>query len=371
MTLAFTGLLKTLFLEFFTAKRCKLRIKMVKKTGWKADWQVEAKEGGVYLPQVDFWMDPRKPQGRALVTHAHYDHLAAHGEVLASPGTAELLKVRVPKGTRIRKLEFGKPLSLGGGVRLTLLPAGHILGSAMALVERSAGGAKKKSRLLYTGDFKLRSGLSAERCQPVRADVLVMETTFGLPKYRMPLAEKVIGEILGFCRENLAQGRVPVLFGYALGKSQEIMRALAREKWPLLLHPSIQTMAGIYRRLGVELPEGRTLNATTGKKAEGHVVLCPPQAVRSKGLEKLGAKKTAMISGWALEKGAIYRYGCDAAFPLSDHADYDELWEMVRMVQPKQVRTLHGFAREFAMDLQEKGIEAWALTGDTQMVLPI
>jgi len=336
-----------------------------------ADWRVEAREGGVYLPQVDFWMDPKKPQKRALVTHAHYDHLASHGEILASPSTAELLQVRVPKGTRIRKIEFGKSLSLGGGARLTLHPAGHILGSAMALVERRVGGAKKKSRLLYTGDFKLRSGLSAERCQPVRADVLVMETTFGLPKYRMPSSEKVIGEVLEFCRENLTQGRVPVLLGYALGKSQEIMCALAKEKWPLLLHPSIQTLAGIYRKMGVALPEGRTLNATTGKKAKGHVVLCPPQAVRSKGLEKLEAKKTAILSGWALEKGAIYRYGCDAAFALSDHADYDELWEMVRLVQPKQVRTLHGFAREFAMDLQEKGIEAWALTGDTQMVLPI
>ena len=343
---------------------------MRKKVKTRVDWQVEAKAGGVYLPQVDFWMDPKKPQRRALVTHAHYDHLAAHGEILASSGTAELLKVRVPKGTKIRAIEFGESYSLGKGACLTLYPAGHILGSSMALVE-VAGHGNKKSRLLYTGDFKLRKGLSAEACQPVRADVLVMETTFGLPQYRMPPAEKVIGEMLEFCRENLAQGKVPVLLGYALGKSQEIMCALAREKWPLLLHPSIQTMAGIYRKLGVSLPEGRTLNATTGKKAEGHVVLCPPQTVRSKGLQKLEPKKTAMLSGWALERGAIYRYGCDAAFPLSDHADYDELWEMVGLVQPQQVRTLHGFAREFAMDLQEKGIEAWALTGDTQMVLPI
>jgi len=344
---------------------------MRKKAHSQEDWRVEAREGGVYLPQVDLWMDPKRPQRRALVTHAHYDHLAAHGEILASPGTAELLKVRVPKGARIRKIEFGKAMNLGGGARLTLVPAGHILGSSMALVERGVGGMKKKSRLLYTGDFKLRPSLSAEACQPVRADILVMETTFGLPQYRMPPLEKVIGEILEFCRENLSQGRVPVLLGYALGKSQEIMRILEREKWPLLLHPSIQTMAGIYRNLGVVLPEGRTLNATTGKKPEGHVVVCPPQAVRSKGLQKMGAIKTAILSGWALEKGAIYRYGCDAAFPLSDHADYDELWEMVRLVQPKQVRTLHGFAREFAMDLQQKGIEAWALTGDTQMVLPI
>jgi len=371
MTLGAVIRLKILFLEFFTAKKCKLKPGMTKKGHSEADWHVEARQGGVYLPQVDLWMDPKRPQGKALVTHAHYDHLAAHGEILASPGTAELLKVRVPKGIKIRKIDFGKAMDLGSGARLTLVPAGHILGSSMALVERRVGGTKKKTRLLYTGDFKLRKSLTVEACEPVRADVLVMETTFGLPKFRMPSSEQVIGEILKFCRENLAQGKVPVLLGYALGKSQETMRILAREKWPLLLHPSIQTMAGIYRNLGVALPEGRTLNATTGKKAGGHVVLCPPQAVRSKGLQKLGAIKTAMLSGWALERGAIYRYGCDAAFPLSDHADYDELWEMVRLVEPNQVRTLHGFAREFAMALQEKGVEAWALTGDTQMVLPI
>lgn len=334
------------------------------------DWKVEAKEGGVYLPQVDFWMDPKRPQKRALVTHAHFDHLAAHGEIWASPGTAELLRVRVPKGTKIRILEFGKPLNLGKGVRLTLLPAGHILGSAMALWEK-ADGKQGGSRLLYTGDFKLRKGLSAELCQPARADVLVMETTFGLPRYRMPPAQEVLAQILGFCRENLEQGKVPVLLGYALGKSQEVMRALVNEKWPLLVHPSIQKMAGIYRKLGVDLPEGRTLTATSMKKAGGHVVLCPPQTARSKGLHQLEGRKTAILSGWALDKGAVYRYGCDAAFPLSDHADYDELWEMVKRVKPRQVRTLHGFAREFAMDLQEKGIEAWALAGETQMVLPM
>ena len=358
--------------SFSQKKRCNLASGMRGRTKPSEDWVVEAREGGVYLPQLDVWMDPKRPQKRALVTHAHYDHLAAHGEIWASPATVELLKLRVPKGCRFRAVEFGKPVCLGKGASITLYPAGHILGSAMILVERGkAGSGKKKSRLLYTGDFKLRQGMTAERCQPVRADVLIMETTFGLPKYRMPPVEKVRGEILDFCRTHLDQGKVPVLLGYALGKSQEILRILEGEKWPLLLHPTIQRMAKVYRAMGVALPEGRTLNASTGRRAEGHVVVCPPQALRSGGLQKLEPKKTAMISGWALDKGAVYRYGCDAAFPLSDHADYDELWEMVTRVKPRQVRTLHGFAMEFAMELQEKGIEAWALAGDTQMVLPM
>ena len=89
-------------------------------------WEVEARERGIYLPQVDLWMDPQRPQRRAVVTHAHYDHLAGHDEILASPATARLLRVRVPKRTKIREIPFGKPVALGKGPSLTLFPAGHI-----------------------------------------------------------------------------------------------------------------------------------------------------------------------------------------------------------------------------------------------------
>ena len=122
---------------------------------------MEARERGIYLPQVDLWMDPQRPQKRAVVTHAHYDHLAGHDEILASPATARLLRVRVPKRSKIREVPFGKAIPLGRGVSLTLLPAGHILGSAMVWVKREVG--RRETRLLYTGDFKLRGG-RRQRC---------------------------------------------------------------------------------------------------------------------------------------------------------------------------------------------------------------
>ena len=161
------------------------------------DWVIEPKERGIFLPQVNLWMDPQRPQKRALVSHAHFDHLAPHEEILASPPTARLLKARTPKGTKIREIPFGQPFPLGNGALLKLTPAGHILGSAMVWVERTQ---PHRTSLLYTGDFKLREGGSSEACRPVKADVLVMETTYGLPRYLFPPSQKVMEDILAFCR---------------------------------------------------------------------------------------------------------------------------------------------------------------------------
>src|SRR4029077_14305030 len=88
-------------------------------------------------------------------------------------------------------------------------------------------------------------------------------------------------------------------------------------------------------------------------------------------LEKIRRKRVAMISGWAVDPNAVYRYQVDAAFPLSDHADYDDLLRYVDLVRPKRVLTLHGFAGEFARDLRERGIEAWALSAENQMELTL
>src|SRR6185295_16570567 len=103
----------------------------------------------------------------------------------------------------------------------------------------------------------------------------------------------------------------------------------------------------------------------------GKVLICPPSANRSRMLEKIPRKRVAMLSGWAIDPNAVYRYQVDAAFPLSDHADYDDLLRYVDLVQPKRVLTLHGFAADFAQDLRRRGIEAWALSEENQLELKI
>ena len=342
---------------------------MKRRGGVEGGWEVEARERGIYLPQVDLWMDPQRPQKRAVVTHAHYDHLAGHDEILASPATARLLRVRVPKKTKIREIPFGKAIALGKGVSLTLLHAGHILGSAMVWVKKKVG--KRETRLLYTGDFKLRGGKTAEMCQPKQADVLVMETTFGRPEYRFPPEDKVVSEIVSFCRNSLKEGRVPILLGYSLGKSQEILHRIGSAGFPILIHTAGHRMCEVYRELGHSLPPAGKLGKISEEKVRGHVLIVPPSVARGREVKALVSRKVAVVTGWALDRGVIYRYGCDEAFALSDHADYGELIEMVERVKPKEIRTVHGFSKEFAMDLQERGYRAWALEGETQMVLPL
>ena len=324
-------------------------------------WEINFDQG-VHLPGIGWWLDARVPVERSFVSHAHFDHVADHREVLCSAGTARLMQARLPGERREHILPFGEPCELVPGCSVRLYPAGHIFGSAQFHATSDAG------TLLYTGDFKLRPGLSAEACATPHAETLIMETTFGLPRYVFPPTERVLGDITAFCQQALHEHAIPVLFGYSLGKSQELLQALGRAGLPVMLHPQTYRLTRIYEQLGMAFGPYVPFDANA---VGGHVLLCPPQAANWSVLRKMENKRTAMITGWALDPGAIYRYQCDVAFPLSDHADFPDLLRFVEQVQPKRVLTLHGFAREFAQTLRDRGIEAWAIGQDNQLELGI
>jgi DNA ligase-1 len=312
---------------------------------------------GVYLPAHDLWLDPWEPKRFAFVSHAHSDHIAPHEEVILSERTARLMQARIP-GTRIEHLlPFGEQRRVHD-VDLTLLPAGHIFGSAQLFL------SSETETLLYTGDFKLRRGKSAEPAEWQQADTLIMETTFGLPRYQFPPTEQVIKQIVAFARDAIDDGAVPVLLGYSLGKAQEILCSLDGAGLTPMLHGSVFQMTRIYEQFGRSFCKYVRYNKND---VASKVLICPPSASHSPMIEKIPRKRVAMISGWAVEPNAIYRYQVDAAFPLSDHADYNDLVRYVDLVKPKRVLTLHGFAAEFASDLRQRGIEAWALSEENQM----
>jgi ATP-dependent DNA ligase I len=316
-------------------------------------------ERGLYVPEADLWLDPRDAKRFAFVSHAHSDHIALHEEIIVSERTARLMQARMPGERREHVLPFGERRRVHD-VDVTLLPAGHIFGSAQIFLETANGS------LLYTGDFKLRHGKSAEAAEWMHAETLVMETTFGLPRYKFPPTAQVVDQIVAFCRESLDEGEVPVLLGYSLGKAQEILCALDGAGLVPMLHGSVFQMTRIYEQFGQTFCKYVRYNAND---IAGKVLICPPSANRSRMLEKIPRKRVAMISGWAMDPGAVYRYQVDAAFPLSDHADYADLVRYVDLVRPTRVLTLHGFAAEFARDLRERGIEAWALSEENQMEL--
>lgn len=325
-------------------------------------WQLTERRG-IHLPQIDWWMDATRPVVRSFVSHAHFDHLGRHKEILCTAATSRFIRDRQPLKAAQHVLSFGQTERLTADCAVTLHPAGHILGSAQILLEHERHGS-----LLYTGDFKLRPGLAAERCATPRADVLVMETTFGLPRYLMPPEEQVMADMAGFCREALAAGDTPIFFCYSLGKSQEVIRGLAAHGVNLMAHTGIVTLCRAYEELGEPMPVVRELAAD---QVEGHAVIWPPQAGTGALFRSISRKRTAAVTGWALDAGARFRLRCDAAFPLSDHADYADLLRFVEAVDPKRVYTVHGFAGEFAADLRRLGREAWALGRDNQLEMPL
>lgn len=320
---------------------------------------------GLYLPEPDLWLDPWDAQPWAFVSHAHADHFARHQQALCTDVTASLIRSRFHLAEE-RLVPVRQNLSIDrNGFRLRLLPAGHIAGSAMLHITRLADGAT----LLYTGDFKVRRGRTAEPVVFQQADLLILETTFGLPNYVFPPPMEVEMQVLRFVNDTLADGEVPVLLGYSLGKAQEALALLHSHDIPAVLHPSVAEMTAACRAAGVScLPEPLILEDTV---PAGHAVIAPPNAVRSKLLRAIPHRRVAMLSGWALMPGAAYRYRVDEAIPLSDHADHPGLLECIQRVRPKKILTVHGYEREFAGELRLRGHDAWSAAGNDQLELGI
>lgn len=322
---------------------------------WEVQW-----EKGIWLPQIGWWLDAPHATVRSIVSHAHADHIARHREIVCTGPTARLLRERLGGRRTVHALPFDRAEPLTLDCAVCLHPAGHILGSALVRLDHATHGS-----LLYTGDFKLRPGLAAEPCAPPRADTLIMETTFGLPRYVLPPPGEAEQALLDFCRTTLAGGATPVLHAYALGKTQELVRLVGRAGLPVMLAPSAYRLTRVYEELGESMPPYAEFEPV---RHAGHVVIAPAQAAL---LDWIHPRRTAVVTGWALDAATRYRAGSDAAFPLSDHADFPGLLAFVERVQPRLVYTVHGFAREFAQTLRARGVEAWALGQGNQTELSL
>jgi Cft2 family RNA processing exonuclease len=304
---------------------------------------------GLKLTKADLAVDFCRRQPRAFVSHAHSDHMARHEYALCTPATAELYQFRFgPRMTR--HLPYRQPTEWGG-LRLTTYPAGHCLGSAMLLAEDG------EQSLLYTGDFKLGESATAERAELPRADVLVIESTYGHPFYRLPPRVRALEALFTLVRRAIDSGATAVIEAYALGKSQEITRLLSDEGIPVLQHRKVFEISRVYQACGVDLGN---FELYAGRAAAGRALIVPPRVHRRGGLARLGRSVTFAVTGWAMNERTKYRLGVDHAIPISDHADYDELLEAVARVSPRVVYCTHGPAG-FADCLREAGFNAFPL----------
>jgi Cft2 family RNA processing exonuclease len=306
--------------------------------------------GGLFLTLAQLAVDVRRRQPRCFVSHAHADHIARHELAFATPATACLYRHRLGAQHRVRVMHYREPLEFGG-LRLTAYPAGHCLGSAMLLAEDG------ERSLLYTGDFKLGPSATSEPAELPRADILVMECTFGRPHYRLPPRSSTIERLVELVHAALASGRTPVIHAYPLGKSQEVTKLLTSVGVPVLQHPVTHAVSLEYEKCGVDLGD---FAAYDGRPLEGHAVVTLPRGSRNHRLAGLGRTVSIAVTGWAADAAAKYRLGVDHALPLSDHADYDELIETVERVQPREIFCTHGPA-EFADHLRDLGFNAYPL----------
>lgn len=327
--------------------------------------------GDLKVAGTELYLDSRCARGSCFISHAHSDHLGRHARMIATPATAELSAHRLgAEGLgEFTELEYGKVMEWGKGMRLMLSPAGHVLGSAMIRLEREEGS------LLYTGDFTLQVSLTAEVVQICTADQLVMETTYGLPMFRFPERGVVIEQLLELVEGAFREGRQPIVMGYSLGKAQEVTRILGDAGHVVTLHGAPHGLAGIYEKHGARLGRYRRYGYGDfhGERAmdlrERGVLVAPPRVARTGFVTQFENPMTVMMSGWGMLKGANFRYGVEHCLPLSDHADFGQLVEMVERVGAKKVFTHHGYRREFAEYLRSRGIDARMAEPDKQLRL--
>src|SRR6478735_8105475 len=227
-------------------------------------------DAGLFLTQAQMGVDVRRRQPRCFVSHAHTDHIARHELALATPGTAALYRHRLGPRHRVLEMSYRKTIEFGG-LQLTALPAGHCLGSAMLLAEDG------QRSLLYTGDFKLNPSATAEAAELPHADILVMESTFGRPHYRLPPRQEVVARLLEIVFAALAAGITPVVHAYPLGKSQEVTKLLTSSGVPVLQHRVVYEVSRIYEVCGVNLGD---FGLYEGQPLNGHAVITLPRSAR-------------------------------------------------------------------------------------------
>jgi len=309
---------------------------------------------GLWCEAGGFYIDPWQPVDHAVITHAHADHArpgSAH-YLCAEPGAA-ILRHRVGEDAPIDTLPYGEPRVIGEA-RVTLHPAGHLLGSAQIGLEH------RGHVTVITGDFKRQADRTCARFEPIPCHTLIMESTFALPVYRWPDEAAVFDQINAWWRANQQAGRTSLVLAYSLGKAQRLLSGLDPASGPILLHGAVDNVTQHYREAGVVLPP--TLRATdeTLKRHRGHgVVVAPPSAQGSTWVRRLGSFSAAMASGWMQTRGNRTRRAVDRGFVLSDHADWDGLLQTIRDTQAERIGVTHGYTGPFTRYLTEQGYDSF------------
>lgn len=319
------------------------------------DLVVERPEG-LYCPPGDFYIDPWRPVSRAVITHAHADHArVGHGRYLAVDDAAGVLRTRLGD-IDLQTLPYGEVVD-HFGVRLSLHPAGHVLGSAQVRLEH-------RGRVwVASGDYFVSgAGDDNRTCppfEPVRCDCFITESTFGLPIYRWRPQRELFADIDAWWAANAAAGRPSLLLGYSFGKAQRLIAGVDASIGPIVVHGAVEPLNVAYRAAGVALPPTlRVSDVSDASLYKRALVVAPPSAGGSTWARRFADASDAFASGWMQLRGARRRRGVDRGFVLSDHADWPGLMQAIGATGASRVIVTHGYEAVLVRWLQQQGLEA-------------
>lgn len=298
------------------------------------------------IDHLDLWLDSKRVKEFGFISHGHTDHIARHKKIICSEPTADFIKIRL-KNPNYLPLKYTQPHQINGAT-ITLHPAGHILGSSQIKIDSDG------LSLLYTGDFRISPAKTVETFEFVKSDILIMETTFGRPHYKFPSRESMEAQLLELCTSTLRAGKTPVIFAYTLGKSQEALKIISDAGFPVAADYPILRFVPIYQKYGIEFQKFTKFRQN---QADNAVLLLPVNARYRKEYKNSSKYFTIYLSGWGIDQSAQYRLGVDRVLPLSDHADYDELIQLVETTRPQKIYCTHGF-EDFVATLNNAGYKA-------------
>src|ERR1700744_6300258 len=309
------------------------------------------KPAGLYCAPGDFYIDPVRPVPRAVITHGHSDHArSGHGAVMATPETLAIMAARYGEdfAGAIEAVPYGKTVARNG-VNVSLVPAGHVLGSAQAVLRW------KGMTVVVSGDYKRRRDPTCPPFEPVPCNLFVSEATFGLPVFRFPPSEDEIAKLLKSVA--LFPQRTHLVGAYALGKAQRIIRLLREAGYgkALYMHGALASMNALYERHGVDLGPLAPATDTARNALPGEIVLAPPSAIADKWARRFADPIPAFASGWMMVRARARQRHVELPLVVSDHADWDELNLTAAELKPADMWITHG---------SEEALLRWAALND-------